>query len=137
MDCVDDQGAPFALHENGPDTVRSAINGASHGDVAYLTVHVADAGRARKFYGAVFGWTFRGGHHADGWQVDGPAPMTGLHGGNTRAMVEAMYRVDGIAAAVTRERAAGGTSTDPQRQPYGVTAHCNDDQGTPFHLGQL
>jgi predicted enzyme related to lactoylglutathione lyase len=48
-----------------------------------------------------------------------------------------MYRVDDIAAAVERVRAAGGTSTDPERQPYGVTADCADNQGTHFYLGTL
>jgi uncharacterized protein len=47
-----------------------------------------------------------------------------------------MYVVDDIAAAVARVRAAGGSSTDPERQPYGVSATCTDDQGTRFSLVQ-
>lgn len=42
-----------------------------------------------------------------------------------------------IAAEVTRIRAVGATATDPEHQPYGISAHCTDDQGTPFYLGQL
>lgn len=45
--------------------------------------------------------------------------------------------VDDITAAVARVRAAGGTAADPERQPYGISAHCTGDQGTPFYLGQL
>jgi predicted enzyme related to lactoylglutathione lyase len=48
-----------------------------------------------------------------------------------------MYLVDDIGAAVERVRAAGGTASDPERQPYGVTSDCVDDQGTRFYLGQL
>ena len=48
-----------------------------------------------------------------------------------------MYRVDDIAVAVERVRAAGGTATEPERQPYGITSDCVDDQGTRFHLGRL
>jgi uncharacterized protein len=60
-----------------------------------------------------------------------------MHGGHARSTVLPMYRVDDIAAAVERVRAAGGTSTDPEQQPYGVTAECTDDQGTRFYLGTL
>ncbi|MDP9453466.1 MAG: glyoxalase, partial [Actinomycetota bacterium] len=42
-----------------------------------------------------------------------------------------------VATAVEAVRAAGGTATDPERMPYGITADCTDDQGGAFHLGQL
>ena len=48
-----------------------------------------------------------------------------------------MFAVDDIAAAVERVRAAGGTATDPERQPYGTTSDCTDDQGLRFYLGEL
>jgi uncharacterized protein len=48
-----------------------------------------------------------------------------------------MYLVDDIEAAVGRVRAAGGTASDPERQRYGVTSDCVDDQGTRFNLGEL
>jgi predicted enzyme related to lactoylglutathione lyase len=48
-----------------------------------------------------------------------------------------MYSVGDIAPAVERVRAAGGTATEPDRRPYGITAECADDQGTRFYLGQL
>jgi predicted enzyme related to lactoylglutathione lyase len=48
-----------------------------------------------------------------------------------------MYRVDDIAVAVERVRASGGEASDPERQPYGHTSTCADDQGTRFYLGQL
>jgi hypothetical protein len=47
-----------------------------------------------------------------------------------------MWRVDDIAAAVERVRAAGGTSTDVEQQSYGLSATCTDDQGLQFYLGQ-
>jgi predicted enzyme related to lactoylglutathione lyase len=48
-----------------------------------------------------------------------------------------MYRVGDIAVAVERVRAEGGIATDPERQPYGVSSSCTDDQGTRFYLGEL
>ena len=71
----------------------------------------------------------------DGWAVDGVVPMTGMHGGHAEAAAVPMWKVDDVAAAVERVRAAGGTATDPERQPYGTTAECTDDQGTRFYLG--
>jgi uncharacterized glyoxalase superfamily protein PhnB len=136
--CVDDQGMQFALYElvatRGP---RLPANGAVHGDLSYVTIETIDSARFRAFFGAVAGWRFTPGRVADGWGVDDIVPMTGIQGGHARPTVVPMYRVDDIAAAVERVRAAGGTSTDPEQQPYGVTAECTDNQGTHFYLGTL
>jgi predicted enzyme related to lactoylglutathione lyase len=48
-----------------------------------------------------------------------------------------MYQVDDVHAAVARVRAAGGTATEPDQQPYGITSEAVDDQGTHFYLGQI
>ena len=63
--------------------------------------------------------------------------MVGMTGGQDRPTIVPMYRVDDIVLAVERVRGEGGTATDPERQPYGVSALCTDDQGTRFYLGQL
>ena len=131
-DCTDDQGVRFALVEIGTTTKPSAKQ-----TLEYVTFEVADSARARAFYGAVLGWTFQPGRVSDGWQISGVTPMSGLAGGRDEATTVPMWGVPDIAAAVERVRAAGGTATDPQRQPYGMTAECTDDQGTRFYLGQL
>ena len=137
--CVDDQGAAFAVFTPPPEqpAPRVPANGEHHGDLAYVTLEVRDSARTRAFYGAVLGWRFTPGHVADGWGVDDVRPMTGLHGGHDRATTVPMYQVDDIAAAVALVRDLGGTATEPERQPYGLSASCTDDQGTRFHLGQL
>lgn len=136
-DCVDDQGLAFSLHERGPGEPRPAPNGAVDGDVAYLTLQVPNSARARAFHTAVFGWTFSPGRIADGWGVEGPAPMTGMSGGHAEPALVPMYRVEDVTDAVERVRAAGGTATDPAPQAYGISSECADDQGLPFWLGQL
>lgn len=133
-DAVDDQGVVFSLHRAGSGP-RSAENGARPGDLSYLTLEVVDSGRARAFYGEVLGWTFSPGGVADGWSPRGVSPMTGMHGGNERHSAVPMWKVADVPAAVERVRAAGGTSTDPEEKPYGVTAECRDDQGVRFYLG--
>lgn len=133
--CTDDQGMPFALH--GGDAGEPAHGTPGHGQLAYLTLEVTDSARGRAFFERVFGWTFCPGSHEDGWQVEVMHPMTGMHGGHTVPTVVPMYAVEDVETAVARVRAAGGTATDPERQPYGRMSYCADDQGTRFHLGEL
>ncbi|GII62766.1 hypothetical protein Skr01_28510 [Sphaerisporangium krabiense] len=137
--CVDDQGLEFSLYELPGASAETGST--AQGEVVYLTIEVRDVDRARAFYGSVLGWKFAPGNVEHGWRVRaGDAevrPMTGLWGGRDRAAVVPMYAVDDIDAAVARVRAAGGTSTDPERQPYGITAECADDQGVRFYLGRI
>jgi uncharacterized glyoxalase superfamily protein PhnB len=139
--CADDQGMPFAVYERTPDDTAAPAGPYRHGEICYLTIEVPDTVRARAFFATVLGWEFTPGQAEDGWGalIDGAEAryMTGLHGGHERTTVVPMYAVDDIDAAVRRVRAAGGTATDPARQPYGVTAECADDQGSRFYLGQL
>ncbi|MEV0839240.1 VOC family protein [Actinocatenispora sera] len=139
VECVDDQGTAFAMYQPPASHVgaRPPANGRRHGDLGYLTLEVVDSAKARAFYGSVLGWRFAPGSVPDGWQVEGPVPMTGLSGGHERATAVPLWRVDDVAAVVAAVRAHGGTASDPERQPYGLTADCADDQGLRFHLGQL
>jgi predicted enzyme related to lactoylglutathione lyase len=139
-ECTDDQGVRFALFQppggvsSGPSAARSGLR---NGDLAYVTMEVPDSARTRAFYGSVLGWRFSAGSIPDGWQVDDVAPRVGISGGYENATTVPMYRVDDIEAAVAGVRAVGGTATDPEAQPYGITSTCADDQGTRFYLGQL
>jgi len=138
-DCTDDQGMAFALVESvGSRAPRpTAAAGSGHGDLAYITMEVVDSARARAFYGSVLGWRYRPGHAEGGWDVENVVPMVGMIGGAGTATIVPLYRVDDVADAVDRVRATGGTATDPERQPYGLTSACVDDQGTRFYLGEL
>jgi uncharacterized protein len=159
-DCTDDQGTRFAVHQPPgpaapgpvvPGTATPAIGisragtpgaaspraAARDGDLAYVTFEVVDSRRARDFYGAVLGWRFAPGRVADGWQVEGTTPMAGLSGGHSEATAVPVWRVADLRAAVGRVRAAGGTATEPQQEPYGLMADCADDQGSRFNLGQF
>ena len=85
----------------------------------------------------MLGWRFSPGRVENGWQVDDVRPGTGIRGGQDRATGVPMYLVDDIGSAVQRVRTVGGTASEPERQPYGVTSDCVDDQGTRFFLGEL
>jgi predicted enzyme related to lactoylglutathione lyase len=138
-ECIDNQGTRFAIYEQPADHqgVRPPANGYRAGDLAYLTLEVVDSAKARAFYGAVLGWTFAPGRIADGWQVENCVPMVGLSGGHTRGRAVPMWQVADLDHAVAAVRAAGGTATEPERQPYGRMSDCTDDQGSRFYLGQL
>jgi predicted enzyme related to lactoylglutathione lyase len=140
-DCVDDQGLAFAVYEVSGDVAAAPTTGARPGDLTYVTLRVPDSARARAFYGAVLGWDFTPGRVEDGWTVrrDGADvhPMVGLWGGSDQPPAGVpMYLVDDIETAVAAVRAAGGTSTEPEKQSYGISAECVDDQDLTFYLGQ-
>ena len=136
-DCADDQGMAFSLSEAAGPAPTAPAPAPRHGELAYLTLGVADTARAQAFFSAVLGWRFTPGRMADGWNVEGTHPMAGMHGGAERPVVVPMFAVDDVESAVARVRAAGGTATDPERMPYGITSDCTDDQAFPFYLGQL
>jgi predicted enzyme related to lactoylglutathione lyase len=107
------------------------------GDAVYLTLNVPDGARALDFYGAVLGWTAVPGRAPDGWQVEGPTPMVGIGGGSSEPGTVPMYAVDDIEVAVAAVLSAGGEAGEIERQSFGLSALCRDDQGLPFWLGQL
>jgi uncharacterized glyoxalase superfamily protein PhnB len=106
------------------------------GDVANVTMAARDAHRAKEFYEAVLLVPFSSGHPGT-WRTDETTPSLGIRsseGGEPEMQLS--YRVDDIAAAVERVRAAGGHSGDPEHKPYGLLAECVDDQGATFRLWQ-
>jgi uncharacterized glyoxalase superfamily protein PhnB len=133
-DCLDVHGMPFALW-TGPlgNGHERPVGGLEH-----LVLRVPDARSCMQFYAAVLGWTFVPARIPDGWNVrteDGePRPRTSVLGGQAEAAVVPAFAVPDLAASVAAVRAAGGTSTEPQRRPFGLAAECADNQGLRFQL---
>jgi uncharacterized glyoxalase superfamily protein PhnB len=109
-----------------------------HGDISYTTMVVADDERAKRFYGAVFGWEWAAGSVPHAWGPVGHAGAEfGIWGDRAqRPEVQLCYRVDDIEAAVERVRAAGGQAEEIERKPYGLMVNCVDDQDAHFQLWQ-
>jgi uncharacterized glyoxalase superfamily protein PhnB len=106
------------------------------GDVANATMITPDAGRARDFYEAVLQVPFAS-THPGAWRSEATSPPISVFPAQgAEASVELSYRVDDIAAAVERVRAAGGRAEEPGRRPFGLLAACVDDQGLTFRLWQ-
>ena len=90
----------------------------------------------RDSYEAVLLVPFSSGH-AETWRTDQTRPpLAILSSRGAEPGVQLSYRVDDIAAAVERVRAAGGHADQPERKPYGLLAECVDDQGAAFRLWQ-
>jgi uncharacterized glyoxalase superfamily protein PhnB len=106
------------------------------GDVANVTMRAPDADRAKEFYEAVLQVPFTAGHPGT-WRTDETRPPIGIWstpGAEPKAQLS--FRVDDIAAAVERVRAAGGQAGELKRMPYGLVSGCVDDQGAIFNLWQ-
>ncbi len=110
--------------------------GPRQGDVANVTMVARDAHRAKEFYQAVLQVPFPSGHPGT-WRTDETRPPLGISSSaGAEPEVQLSYRIDDIAAAVERVRAAGGRADEPGRKPYGLIAECVDDQGATFRLWQ-
>ncbi|MCV2491055.1 VOC family protein [Geodermatophilus sp. YIM 151500] len=116
----------------------TAVAGARPGDTVHLTLRVPDGARARDFYEAVLGWSMSPGRVEDAWQDATVSPVVGIHGGHREDPAAVpVYAVDDVEVAVAAVRTAGGRAGELERQSYGRSALCRDDQGLPFWLVQL
>jgi uncharacterized glyoxalase superfamily protein PhnB/catechol 2,3-dioxygenase-like lactoylglutathione lyase family enzyme len=106
------------------------------GDVANVALMTPDSGRAREFYEAVLQVPFSS-THPGAWRTEETSPpLAILPSQEAEPEVQLSFRVDDIAAAVERVRAAGGRAGEPGRRRFGLSAECTDDQGTTFRLWQ-
>lgn len=100
-------------------------------ELGYFTLKVKDVGRAKAFYGALFGWEF---------EVNGHVRNTKFHVGlSTGGPVDvsfAYFKVADLEGTVARLGALGGTVQHRDTNPSGPNARCADDQGTVFTLWQ-
>ena len=106
------------------------------GDVANVAMMAPDAQRAREFYQAVLQVPFSPAHPGTWRAHQASPPLSILPGPGAELKVQLSYRVDDIAAAVERVRAAGGRADEPARLRFGLSAECVDDQGATFRLWQ-
>jgi uncharacterized glyoxalase superfamily protein PhnB len=106
------------------------------GDVANVAMIARDARRAMEFYQAVLQVPFSPAHR-DVWRTEAISPPMSIFPSDGEVtQVQLSYRVDDIAAAIERVRAAGGHADEPTRRAFGLLAQCTDDQGATFRLWQ-
>lgn len=142
VDCHDDQGLAFALHQPAPGGSTIGPDTGAAGELAYVAVQTPDTERARAFYGSVLGWEFVAGTTPGNWHVEvGGEPtrpaMVGLGRHPGPPVVLPMFSVTDVHAALDAVRAAGGTAAEPEAAGYGTVSECTDDQGGRFYLARF
>jgi predicted enzyme related to lactoylglutathione lyase len=123
-----------ATHLEPDDVPVEDVDGRRYGDIGYMTLGVPDGERARRFYGALFGWTFAEGHEPGSFHIASITPPSGVHGGAAEPEVRLFFRVDDIESAVARVRELGGDVLTITDYESGGNAECVDDQGLRFDL---
>jgi len=111
------------------------------GELAFFELGVEDTERGRKFYEAMFGWTFEPGPSGGGFVIGTPTVPGGMHGGDAGGGPYVFFRVDDIDAALARVHELGGTVEEVEMEGdeastarFGRFKLCRDDQGSSFGL---
>ena len=119
-------------------TTNSSASTHTPNPVTWFEVHTADPDRAKRFYGAAFGWRFDDSN--EGYtmiELGDDAPIGGGIAHTGRAMPNAglfMVQVPDVAAALAAVREAGGSVVaDAASTPFGLTyGYGADPDGTVF-----
>ena len=108
------------------------------GEVVHFELPADDTGRAREFYGSLFGWSFQT------WEGPVEYHQTDAGGGPGGAVYPSQegergpivyFDTDDIRATVRRVRDLGGSADDPQPIPgVGWYARCRDTEGNAISL---
>ena len=111
------------------------------GKVSFFELGVADAIRARDFYGELFGWSMKPGPSGEkhGFQIETGNIRGGLHGGDEGAGPYVFFAVEDIQVAAELVRELGGQVEFNEHSgpgPSGTFAFCRDNQGSSFGLHQ-
>jgi uncharacterized protein len=110
-----------------------------NGELSFFELGVGDVGRAREFYGSLFGWDFV--PEGNGATIETPNIPGGIHGGDEGASPYVFFRVADLDAALARVRELGGEEGDYRSDDspesvarFGRFVLCKDDQGSGFGL---
>ncbi|RZS40912.1 hypothetical protein EV193_103227 [Herbihabitans rhizosphaerae] len=108
------------------------------GQPSHFEIGVADAGRAKAFYGKLFGWTHHPMGEGDAGWIETGGVRGGLHGDDPNPGVMLYFTVEDIEAAARTVAELGGTvgRISPEEPDFGRFAECADDQGARFGLRQ-
>lgn len=101
-------------------------------ELGYFTLKVKDIARAKKFYGALFGWEFEEGSN----HVANTKFPLGISEGGPVDVSFAYFRVADLEAILPRVTALGGEVRVRANYKSGPNARVADDQGTVITLWQ-
>ena len=106
--------------------------------LGYFTLETPDIGKARIFYGGLFGWTFEEASSSPTYAHVAPGseagPEFGLVKGEKKDFSNLYFRVDDVDAACARVIELGGRAAMPADSASGRSVTACDDQGVSFGL---
>ena len=109
------------------------------GNLVHFELPAKDAGRAKDFWGSLFGWQFKSWDGpVEYHMVEGTQPGGGLYpsDGGIRGPI-VYFDTENIDADTARVRELGGEAEDKQPIPHvGWFARCKDTEGNEFSLFQ-
>jgi uncharacterized protein len=110
------------------------------GQIVHLEVPADDTGKAKEFWGGLFGWEFQAypgpsEYHMTRIGEEQGAAITNMESG--RKGTRPYFSVDDINAGAARVKELGGEAGDPMPVPsMGWFAVCQDPHGNDFGLWQ-
>ena len=111
------------------------------GQMVHVEIPAGDTGKAREFWGGLFGWEFQAyegsptEYHMTRFSETTGGAITEADGAKRGARV--YFDVDDINAGVSRVKELGGETSDAMAVPsMGWFATCSDTQGNSFGLWQ-
>ena len=110
------------------------------GKIVHTEIPADDTGKARQFWGGLFGWEFQsvpgpGEYHMARIDDQAGAAITNMEPGK-RGM-RSYFDVDDVNAGAARVKELGGEADQPQPVPnMGWFATCRDPHGNEFGLWQ-
>lgn len=106
-------------------------------ELGYFTLGADDTVRARRFYGALFGWQSHEGHLGNEYaHVHNTTLPLGFTPDGSATPPELYFRVDDVGRYAAKVRELGGRVLSQQDYDSGGNAVCEDDQGRRFQLWQ-
>ncbi len=111
-----------------------------HGEFSHIELPADDVERAKSFYAAVFGWSFRAMDGFEGYYLftAGPGDLgggIGIRGQNAPQGVRNYVTVDDVEAAVGKVEANGGSVVVPKTDiGFGWYAAVTDTEGNEIGL---
>ena len=111
------------------------------GQMVHLEIPAGDTGKAREFWGGLFGWEFQAfegspsEYHLTRFSENQGGAITEADG-NTKGP-RVYFDVDEIKAGASRVKELGGQASDPMPVPsMGWFSTCTDTDGNDFGLWQ-
>ena len=107
-------------------------------NLGYFTLDTADIGKAKAFYGALFGWTFDEDASKSTYAhvKDSDPPFGFVKAERPASETNLYFRVEDIAAACARVTELGGKAAIPAETSTGLSVVICDDQGVSLSLWQ-